>query len=101
MNTCDIEGAGVTFPSILPGRAVRLPEGPMREIVAQVSRETGVAVADIMGDSRNRNIASARQRAMFIGHERGLSTSQIGAYLSRDHTSVLHGIRREKERRAQ
>jgi len=36
---------------------------------------------------------------MFVAHRQGLSLTEIGQFLRRDHTSVLHGVRQEAERR--
>ena len=69
-----------------------LPERIL-DVVAQV---TGVGVAALLGRQRTRWVARARQAAYWmLAHHTSLSLPAIGARLGgRDHTSVLHGLRR-------
>jgi chromosomal replication initiation ATPase DnaA len=60
-------------------------------LLAKVSDACGVSVDAIRGDSTARTIAFARQTYMFIALERGFSSVEIGRFLGRDHTTVLHG----------
>lgn len=69
-----------------------------------VAEEWGVTVEEIRAKTRcNIDVTEARHRFMRLAHEAGLaSTPQLGRFLGgRDHTTVLHGIRRDKERAAQ
>lgn len=70
----------------------------MRDIIAQVSRATGVSADAILGDSRVANIAAARQMVMSIAQRQGMSTTRIGKLLQRDHTTVMHGIAAHEKR---
>lgn len=63
-------------------------------IICQVSISMGVSPRVIMGQSRARPIARARQAIMRRLYQYGLSVSEIGRILGRDHTTVIHGIRR-------
>ncbi len=72
--------------------------GTMSRIVRFVSFETGFSVAEIRGMSRFRPLSRARQTAMWRASQAGLSLTQIGNFLSRDHTSVLYGIRAVENR---
>lgn len=69
---------------------------PLAPIVALVADVTGIPVDHIKGPSRKLNVAKARMIAAFIGRRfTGRSTPQIGKALgNRDHTTVLHAIRR-------
>lgn len=69
----------------------------MSEIVASVAKVAAVPVAEIMGTSRLRKVARARQLAMWHGRQAGLSYPQIGQFLNRDHTSVMNGVRRVEQ----
>ncbi len=71
----------------------------LRQIVDDVAEATGVPASAILGESRVRRITRARQIVMFVAHRQGLSLTEIGQFLRRDHTSVMHGIRQEAERR--
>ena len=73
-----------------------------RQIIAETAEKHRMTVADLLGDCRQRRIAWPRQEAMFRMFVEclHLSLPQIGTALGgRDHTTVIHGIRRECERR--
>ena len=71
----------------------------LRQIVDDVAEATGVSASAILGESRVRRITRARQIVRIVAHRQGLSLTEIGQFLRRDHTSVMHGIRQEAERR--
>lgn len=68
----------------------------MISIIAEVARKHGLKVADLKGPRRNRPYVRARQEAMYRCYrETDNSLPAIGrAFGNRDHTTVLHGIRR-------
>lgn len=71
----------------------------MRELADQVAFANGISVAALRGQGRCRFLAWPRQEFMYRAHvESRKSLTQIGAFLGRDHTTVLHGVRRHKER---
>jgi hypothetical protein len=79
-----------------PPRWADLPER-VREIIRAVAQERGVTAADIVGYRKTGRIADARQecyrrlRAMsWPGGQPSLM--QIGVWLHRDHTTVMHGV---------
>lgn len=75
------------------------PAQETRQIIADIAAKHRVPVAGIMGTSRRRKYAWPRQEAYAaVRDERGLSYPQIGAIFGRDHTSVLTGVRRYRER---
>lgn len=62
------------------------------DVVREVSRATGVSVADIMGRSKKGRIAIPRQMVMYLMREMtGESFPQIGHYMFREHATVMHG----------
>ena len=70
--------------------------------IGLAARAHGVSVREILGRRRTRKVSFARFEAMariralnFNG--RTPSLPQIGAWLGRDHTSVLNGLRRHAE----
>lgn len=71
-----------------------------REIIAEVAERHKLTPADLRGPCRRRAISWPRQEAMWELQQRTrLSTPQIGDLLGgRDHTTVLHGLKRHKER---
>lgn len=82
------------------GSARHLSGEPVKTIAVKVSEMTGISVDDILSTNRLKEVAKARQLVMFMAREAGYSLSFIGRVLKRDHTSVMHGIRKEAERRA-
>lgn len=62
--------------------------------VIDSAREYEVSAQDILGESRTRSIAQARQVVFYRLHTSGFSLSQIGRLLQRDHSTVLHGVRK-------
>lgn len=76
-----------------------IPEpGHWKDIVDEVCAKHGVTRAEIMGIRRALKLVAARQEAMYrMSRETSFSLPQIGKRLGgRDHTTVLHGIRRHE-----
>ncbi len=62
-------------------------------IIEETSKCYGIEVSDIMSASRTKEIATARQVAMYIIRSiTQLSLPEIGRIFGRDHTTVLHSI---------
>lgn len=68
--------------------------------VEVLARRHGLTKEDLIGHDRSRRYAWPRQEAMAMLRDRwGLSLPRIGQILGgRDHTTILYGIRRHKER---
>ncbi len=62
-------------------------------ILEEVGRQYKVAASDLLGRSRSKTIALARQVAMYLLiYELELSPTQVGRLLgNRDHSTVIHG----------
>lgn len=71
------------------------------DVVAWIALQTGCSVSEITGQRRQFAIARARFAVYWLGiHALQLSLPAIGSKLSkRDHTTVLHGVRRADELR--
>lgn len=73
---------------------------PARQSVADIIRETaeryGVTVGALKGPGRNRHMLAARREAMVLVRTvwPELSSAAMGRLFNRDHTSVLHLLRR-------
>lgn len=75
------------------------PAQETRQIIADIAAKHRVPVAGLMGDSRRRKYAWPRQEAYAaVRDAKALSYPQIGAIFGRDHSSVLAGVRRYRER---
>ena len=68
-----------------------------RDQVRRIALDHCVSVKEIMSPNQQRHVAHARFAAYVALRDRGLSMPQIGRFFKRDHTTVLHGIRRAKE----
>lgn len=78
-------------------RAHRLQQNPHltpTDYVRMRSLEMRVAPNVMLGPSRKRAVTTLRNRIVLELRQRGLSLQQIGSVLNRDHTSILHAIRR-------
>jgi chromosomal replication initiator protein len=67
-------------------------DSPMGRVVEKVAAKYRVSQKAILGPSRIRNVAHARQLTMYLGRQLGLSLVEIARHLGgRDHTTVMHG----------
>ena len=68
-------------------------------IVRHVAKEFGLRPADVIGPKQSKPIARGRQLCMWLlRHETQHSYSMIGRVISRDHTTVVHGVNAITER---
>lgn len=63
----------------------------LKPLFEGVAHKHKIAIADLLGACRERKVVKARAELVHILYnERNLSSSQIGAILGRDHSSILH-----------
>lgn len=72
----------------------RPPTSLVRAIAAEEGARAGVTVAEVLGERRQRFIAWARARVCVRLREQGFSYCGIGDRIGRDHTTVLHAMKR-------
>jgi hypothetical protein len=61
-------------------------------VVAAVAYAHAVPIETIVGPSRERKVVAARQHAFHVMKEKlDLGYSEIGRYMGRDHSTVMHG----------
>lgn len=77
------------------------PRVTVRQIAAEVCTHTGNSVHAVMGRSRVPHVCRVRELVCYIAHRRGLTLSQIGRALRRDHSTIKHAIENEVRRRAE
>lgn len=67
-----------------------------KQIVIATAREHGMPLAWILGPRRNTCIVRARQEAMARVYDscHGMSLPQIARLFNRDHTTVLHAVKK-------
>lgn len=74
--------------------------GSVRQLCRMAAIIGQVPLRDLMGPSRHQSVARARQALAHQLHHTlrtRASLPQIGRWLNRDHTSVMHAIRRADE----
>jgi hypothetical protein len=72
--------------------------GLFPKLVAIACKEAEVAKSELIGASRESHVVHARWSIMLGLRRAGLSTPEIGRLLgNRDHSTVLHGIRKAGE----
>lgn len=71
---------------------------PMREIVGDVALSERVTLREMLSPTQHRSIAWPRQHAMSECRDAGYSYAAIGRFFGRDHTTVIHGVRRHNDR---
>ena len=70
-------------------------EIPAVVIMEETSTYFGLETDDLVSKSRSRPLTTARHVAMYLLRElTGLSLIKIGEHFARDHTTVLHGIKK-------
>ena len=70
----------------------------MADIAAAVSEHFGFSVRDLRGPRKFRKLAYPRFLFCLLARELALKTfPEIGAYLSRDHTTVIYAERKARE----
>lgn len=73
----------------------------VRTIIADVAQVSGIAPSSITGPCRAVEFVRARDVVCYIASREGMSYSQIGRVLNRDHTTVMAAVRRERARRGE
>ena len=63
------------------------------KILSAVSESSMITQGDIIGLSRQRSVAVVRFCFMYIAHESGFTLSEIGRFLNRHHSTIIHGVR--------
>lgn len=63
-----------------------------------ISQASGISIEDMLGRSRKPEIVDARHAVWFVAfRELGYSSPELGIRYGRDHTSILHGVRKIEE----
>ena len=65
-----------------------------QNVLISVAFAYGTSVEKIRSDSRRANVTAARQAAAWLLRQRGMSLTDIGRALNRDHTTVLYAVRK-------
>jgi chromosomal replication initiator protein len=92
-----------SIESAIPANTITLPPGPgpdVQQVQEAVAAKLGLTVEALISPKRTATLAGARQLAMYLTRElTDLSLPEIArAFNRRDHTTVLHAIRRVETR---
>lgn len=66
-----------------------------RKMAIKIARQYGLELEDIQGPRRTKLLVQARKDIIKALHKRGLSLSVIGWTIGRDHTTVLHHLKKK------
>lgn len=78
----------------------RVSDARIRAIVEELAKtEEGVKAAEVFGPSRRHPVCRVRWRAMAVIRAEfpSFTFERIGRIFGRDHTTVIHGLRRNAE----
>lgn len=75
------------------------PRITIRAIAVMAAADFGVSIGALRSSTRTKEIVFARQAVMYLAVEQlGKTLAETGNFFGRDHSTVLHGIRRAAER---
>lgn len=87
----EMPAAAVAPALMLADVGTRLADAAARAVGGDVTR------AMVVGDRRDKAITLARHMAMTIAHRHGFTYPAIGTVFKRQHTTVMHAVRRIEE----
>ena len=86
-------------PDLRPPLLAGAPIGRTRDLVEPVLQRHMVTWKQVAGRDRKQAIVAARQECMWVLNKAGMSLPMIGRFMRRDHTTVLHGVRKHESKR--
>jgi len=82
-------------------KAVKYISKESKDIIAMVERASGVSFSELKSANRQRNVVTARQYAFWRLYQHtyslGYPLVQIGKMFNRDHSTVIHSIKKIDE----
>lgn len=69
------------------------------ELISESAERVGLSIRKVMSDDRTAPAVQARHWAMYEAYHQGCTQPQIGRVFDLDHTTILHGIKAETDRR--
>lgn len=73
---------------------VTAPKLTFDDTLVFVCRRHKVAPGEVVSDKRDKPLVKARQELYYLLRKQGWTYPQIGRRLNRDHSSILHGVRK-------
>lgn len=71
---------------------------PLDMIAGAVSQATGIRITQMKGRQQSKPVVEARKLVAEMAHALGLSASEIGRYLNKNHATILDYVRKDYER---
>ena len=68
------------------------PRQKTHAAIAEIAKEHGYTLEDILGKSRLKRLVAVRRLCILMLRERGYSTTEIGRLLARHHSTIVHAI---------
>ena len=80
-----------------PWPRIWTPTQKRRALIAEIAERHEVSLADVLGPSRFQHVVRARFAAIRAVRQRypEMSLPQLGRLFNRDHTTILHALRKE------
>jgi chromosomal replication initiation ATPase DnaA len=69
-------------------------DGAIALILQEVSKATHISIKELLGDSRLKKTVRARWEIYRRAKNAGYSLAEIGRRMNKDHTTVMHGLKR-------
>lgn len=88
----------LTVADPMPLEQPRAATVPWRVIAREVASRRGIGLPALLGENRARRFSVPRQEVMYLLVEQGMSFAAVGRRFKRDHSTVLHAVRRHAER---
>lgn len=79
-------------------RRAKRGEAIAEAAVGAMADATGFCPEEITGESREASVSEARQIAMKVMRDQGMSFRQIGMLMNRQHTTAIYGVERIETR---
>lgn len=88
-------------PKPVKGKVVEFPTieqtSYFDELMAKVCLEHGVTKAQMLSKRATKKLAAAKRQFCDEADREGYSSVSIGAYLRKDHTTILHHLKKARE----
>lgn len=83
---------GPKFPKIKTPREILIEKH-----VKPILKEYGTTIAELRQDRKFVRLHTARREISVILSQRGWSTLKIGEFLNKDHSTIVHYLKRQRE----
>jgi len=86
-------------PDLRPPLLAGAPVGPIREVIEPILQRHELTWLEISSAKRSNRLVACRHECMWEMRRAGMSYPTIGTLLNRDHTTVIHGVKKYEHTR--